>query len=59
MNSVLKITLRESNFSRFRYIFYIIEFYILKRLRYNGFSSRNIVLASRFLYKYYISDINS
>ena len=59
MNSVSKITLRGSNFSRFRYAFYIVESYILKGLRYNRFSSRNIVLISNLPYRRYISNLDS
>ena len=59
INFVSKITLRESNFSYFRYVFYIIESYILKRLRYNKFNSYNIVLTSYLLYRRYIFDIDN
>ena len=59
MNFVLKMTCRESNFSRFRCVFYVVEFYILKGLRYNEFSSSDVVLTSRVLYRRYMFNLNS
>ena len=47
MNFVSKITLRGSNFSRFRCVFYVVESCILKGLRYDGFSFSDVVLTSR------------
>ena len=46
MNSISKITLRGSNFSRFRCASYVAESCILKGLRYDGFGPRDIVLIS-------------
>ena len=51
MNFISKITLRESNFNRFRCVFYAIKSCILKKLRYNEFDSRDIVLINNLLYK--------
>ena len=59
MNSVSKIRLRGRNFSRFRCAFYVVESYILKGLRYNGFGPRDVILTSRLPYRRYIFNVDS
>ena len=59
MNSVSKITLRGSNFSRFRYASYIVESCVLKGLRYDGFGPSDVVLISSLPYRRFLSNLDS
>lgn len=59
MKSVSKITLRGSNFSRFRCASYVVEFCILKGLRYDGFGPCDVVLTSRVPCRRCTSNVDS